>query len=276
MLYQLSYRIIRYQQNLDVPLIACAKIQLNPGLSNRTGIFFLFLLIFLSGAGVNAAVYEDSSDLAAQASQAFLYENYAEAVRRYTQLLESGQDHQAILYRLAFLHEQLGETPAAIFYLRRLQWADGRPMIDQKVLSLLEQPDRSIPEGDAPPAWVWQSIRNRTAWAGSCLGMTALALAFLRLRRWRWYTRAALVSAASALAMALFLLIAWQGYTPRAVLVMPTPFYTEPAYGAAQVSLPLAAGSIVRIGIRQDIWQKIESQGKQAWVPAFALAPLNE
>ncbi len=276
MLYQLSYRIIRYQQNLDVPLIACVKIQLNPGLSNRAGIFFLFLFIFHSGTSARAAIFEDSSTLAAQAEQAFLYENYAEAVQKYTQLLESGQDHQAVLYRLAYLHEQLGETAAALYYLRRLQWADGRPMIDQKIISLLEQPDRSIPEGDAPANWVWLSVRHRMTWMGTCLGLLALALLLLRLRRWRFHTVAALCSASSALVLALFLLIAWQGYAPRAVLVMPTPFYAEPAYGAEQLSLPLSAGSVVRLGSRRDIWQQIESKGKQAWVPAFALALLHE
>ncbi|MDP5169298.1 MAG: hypothetical protein NWR72_03575 [Bacteroidia bacterium] len=245
-------------------------------MSNYTSLFFLSFCFFFQFPSVNAAVLDDNGDLQQQADQDFLYENYQAAVRKYAILYESGQKDESMLYRLAFLHEQLSEYPQAIFYLRKLQWAHGAPIIDAKIISLLEQKDRSLPEGDPASALLLFSIRYRWAWLGGILAGLMLSGLALLIKPWKSRATFSLVVAGICLASSAWLLIQWQGHSPRAVIVLPTSFYELPAYSAETIPLPLLPGSTVKLLQSQDIWQQIEANGASAWVPAFVVAPLDE
>ena len=100
--------------------------------------------------------------LESAADREFLYGNYLSAVQLYTELIESGGTDEITFYRLAYLHEQLKEYPASIYYLRKLYWKTGDPLIREKISAVLEQPDRSIPEGD--PATTMTILTLRYKW----------------------------------------------------------------------------------------------------------------
>ena len=213
--------------------------------------------------------------LESAADREFLYGNYLSAVQLYTELIESGGTDEITFYRLAYLHEQLKEYPASIYYLRKLYWKTGDPLIREKISAVLEQPDRSIPEGD--PATTMTILTLRYKWwnIGGVI-LLLLVASGLVFTRWEHRGKASIWISSLAVLIALFLAGNWQLSSPRAVIVLPTYFYTSPSYGADRLSLPIAAGSTVILGETQDIWREIESKGVRAWVPSFVLSPMEE
>lgn len=241
----------------------------------KTKKIILLLIFFPFQVGL-AAISQEGDSLHSRANLDFLYGNYASAVQAYSQLIEEGNLDEVNFYRLAFLHEQLKEYPESIFYLRKLYWKSGDPLVKDKIASLLEQETRSIPEGDPSSNWTTCTLHHRWELIGIIAALLGLAFAGLMIKKWRGRTMFSVVASGISVVMATVLLLSWQLSEPRAVIVLPTYFYETPSYGATPLSLPLAAGSTVILRDSQDIWQEIEVNQVRAWVPAFVLAPLNE
>lgn len=236
---------------------------------------FASILIFL--VGVTAILPADNTEdsLRIFAEREVMYGNYLLAIQLYTSIIESGQTDEEVFYRLAYLHEQLEEFPASLFYLRQLHWKTGDPLIQDKLSSLLESPDRSIPEGDPASLVTILSLRYRW-WIMATILSLLLIAAGLIFSKWDHRGKVAIWVSSFSLLLALFVSGSWQFSSPRAVIVLPTYFYQSPGYGAERISLPLSAGSTVILHKEQDIWMEIEANGSRAWVPAFVLSPLEE
>lgn len=233
------------------------------------------ILIFLM-AGTGQVVGQSIQDsLESAADREFLYGNYLSAVQLYGELIESGRSDEITFYRLAYLHEQLKEYPASIYYLRKLYWKTGDPLIRDKISTILEQPDRSIPEGDPATSLTILTLRYKWWIIGGVI-LLLLAATGLMFSKWKHRGKGAIWISAIAALIALFLAGNWQLSSPRAVIVLPTYFYNSPSYGAERLSLPIAAGSTVILLEEQDIWQEIEANGARAWVPAFVLSAMEE
>lgn len=222
------------------------------------------------------AISQEGDSLHQRANLDFLYGNYASAVQSYSQLIEKGNLDEVNFYRLAFLHEQLKEYPEGVFYLRKLYWQSGDPLVRDKIASLLEQETRSIPEGDPTSDWTTFTFHHRWWLIGGIMTLLALAFGGLFINKWKSRTIFSVVASGISVVLAFVLLLSWQLSEPRAVIVLPTYFYETPSYGATQLSLPLSAGSTVILRDTQDIWQEVEVNQVRAWVPAFSLAPLKE
>ncbi len=244
-------------------------------MSNRHLLFFL-ASILTAGSPSFCSLASPQDSLFDQANKDFLYENFQSAVRNYSMLVEQGKDDEQLFYRLAFLHEQLQQYPEAVFYLRKLNWHTKDPLIDEKLVSLLERPDRSIAAGDPPSPWTLHLVRHVWWWVGGIAAIFLLAIGILLLRSWQYNTHLSLALGSAGLLAALLFLLTLQLYIPRGVIVVPTYFYESPSYGAGRVSWPLQAGSVVRLLEEKDIWQKVSANDQEAWVPAFVLAPLEE
>lgn len=241
----------------------------------KTKKIILLLIFFPFQVGIGA-ISQEGDSLHSRANLDFLYGNYTSAVQSYSQLIEDGNLDEVNFYRLAYLHEQLKEYPESIFYLRKLHWKSADPLVRDKIASLLEQETRSIPEGDPTSNWTTFTLHHRWWLVGGIITLMGLALVALFINKWKGRTIFSVVASGISVALAFVLLLSWQLSEPRAVIVLPTYFYEGPSYGATQLSLPLSAGSTVILRDTQDIWQEVEANQVRAWVPAFALAPLNE
>ncbi len=237
--------------------------------------FLLFLHLFASG-GARATDTTPQTKLLQQAEKNLLYENYESAVRRYTELYESGLQDEHTLYRLAFLHEQLQEIPESIFFLRKIQWRYGNPQANRKIYSLLEREGHSIPEGEAIPSWILLSYHARWQLLWAVLAGCLISAGVWFFPRWKYMTHAALIAGALSFLLGVLMVLSWWGYMERAVIVLETQFYEQPSYGASSVTIRASAGSTVKLLESQDIWQRISVLGQTAWVPAFTLAPIGE
>ncbi len=241
----------------------------------KTKKIILLLIFFPFQVGLGAIAQEEDS-LQSRANLDYLYGNYSSAVQSYAQLIENGNLDEVNFYRLAYLHEQLKEYPESIFYLRKLYWNSGDPLVRDKIASLLEQETRSIPEGDPSSNWTTYTLHHRWWFFGGIGVLLGLAFAGLFIKKWNGRTIFSVIASGLAVIVAFFLVLSWQLSEPRAVIVLPTYFYETPSYGATQLSLPLSAGSTVILRDTEDIWQEIEVDQVRAWVPVFSLAPLNE
>lgn len=236
----------------------------------------VLLLIFFPFHPGMGAIQQEEDSLSSRANLDFMYGNYTNAVKSYAQLLEDGNLDEINFYRLAYLHEQLSEYPESIFYLRKLYWKSGDPLVRDKISSLLEQESTSIEEGDPTSNWTTFVLHYRWSFVGGVFFLMALAATVLFLKKWQGRTIFSVISASLALLLATVMLLSWQLSEPRAVIVLPTYFYETPSYGATQLALPLQAGSTVILRDTQDIWQEIEVNHVRAWVPAFSVAALDE
>lgn len=239
----------------------------------------LFIWIFLVWLGplpgqvAHASLSTDS--LLVLAERSWAVEDFAAAANFYTELYELGYQSEQSLYRLAYAHEQLGQVPQTIFYLRRLQWEFGGDNIEAKIQALLSE-GQSFTTEDAPSyEWVqWTYQRRWPILIG--LGIVAvLALLLGLLFRQAVIRGIGLTMATLALTTGLTVGLLWTVLPPTGVMLMHTKLYTAPSYGANHEPMTLPPGTTVQLLQKQDIWQQIRARGTTAWVPTFMIEPIH-
>ncbi|MEM6265024.1 MAG: hypothetical protein AAGI38_21105 [Bacteroidota bacterium] len=207
-----------------------------------------------------------------QAAARFEQKQYEESLRLYEAAFAQHHYSEQSLYRLAFLHEQGGNFPQTIFYLRTLEKHFRPEAVPPKIRQLTSKFGlRGISHGRSEPFFFY-FIRTYLFWgAGIALGCVLLSL--LILRTWKGplnrFTRISLSLLALAICGALVFGHLFQ--SPQAVLIYPTQSYARPAYGAEKVPAPFAPGLTVTIVDSYDLWRRIRVGRHEAWVPDFVL-----
>ena len=240
-------------------------------MSNKIQIFFVTYL-FVFPFWVKAVPFTMADSLLNRAEQAYEYEDYPNAIHLYEQLAEQGYFHEKMLYRLAFMHEQAGNYPQSIYYLRKLQWEIGGDHLNDKIDQLMDLGSRSrFSSGEH-----WSAYRlwiNHYQWwlvaAMILLGVIAAGLVIVRLGA--IIKAFGLVSAGFSVILGILLIHHVWFYAPKAVIMKSSALYELPAYSSSYQNLPVGKGATVTILDEEDIWCFISMDKFRGWVPRFVL-----
>lgn len=199
-------------------------------------------------------------------------EKYRDALVGYEDLFNKGVYTEKMLYRMAFIHEQAGEYPEAIFYLKKIRKEFGGEMLDQKVAELIKK-NGGLSYLSADPWENYFVYFNRYYWLiWSLFGLTMGFLVFHFIQKGskeftQWRKTLARVSLLIFFGTSA-LLAHHEFFSPKiAVITSPTAFYWEPGYGAKSKLNALAEGETVRVVETHDIWLKVKAGEKEFWVP---------
>lgn len=215
--------------------------------------------------------------LIAKASYLFDYENFRESIEAYETALKAGYCEPNMLYRLAYMHEQTGNYPASIFYLRKLEWETGGDNFPEKIEQLMGKAHRErLSSGES-----WSSYRlfvnHYFSWLAGLLVLLSVLTAALVIPKLNGIlTAIGLFSGSVAVIIALMLIGHYWFHPQRAVMIQPTSYYEQPAFGAPYRNLPIGTGATVTLLEKKDIWYHIEMNQFDAWVPEFTLRVFTE
>ncbi|MFN8393489.1 MAG: hypothetical protein U0176_02305 [Bacteroidia bacterium] len=196
----------------------------------------------------------------------------------YESLYDQGKFSEQMLYRLAFMHENLRSYPQAIFYLKKAAQEYGEKGTDGKIRQLMQrQGSTRFFSGDG-----WNDymlfFRNWN-WAfllAFFLAMAGIAAHYLiplkQLRGWR---QLAVIGAWVIFFVAGAALFHRSFLVPdRAVLMQDTAFYSEPGFSSNYRLGSFSLGETLEITSRSDIWVQISAAGRQWWVPNWVVREL--
>lgn len=240
--------------------------------SEKTLSAIIFLNFFWASCWLAGPVFSQGyEDKSLAADKAFSEKRFMEAMEIYDSLFEEGQYSEAMLYRMAFIHEETKNYPMAIFYLKKAAKEFGNPAIDAKVKQVmqLQGSDRFFPSS----AWntYLQFFRSWgwLLWGLFAAGILVVVLdsfvGFQKGASWRKGTVAGAWTVVVLLAVALghrsFMV------PELAVLVEPTSFYDFPSYAGKQIPKAFSPGETVSINDSEDIWVLVQAGDREYWVP---------
>lgn len=240
-------------------------------MSNKIRIFFCICCISVSAHAVNIEPQQIDS-LEAQAKYFFDYEQYPDAIQTYLTLLKGGYLQADMLYRIAFMYEQLHQYPESIYYLRKLQWQLGGPHLNAKIEQLMDKGSRErLSAGESWGAYRLWIQHNMTLLISGCIAAAVIALLSLLLPFKKWSLGIGLFAAA----LTLFIGGVWIEHTynhpTKAVIMQKSAYYDLPGYAASYRTLPISPGATVSVLQEQDIWCQISMGQFQTWVPKFVI-----
>lgn len=223
-------------------------------------------------ASSNATTDLESGNKAFDAGQ------FTQAMTLYENVYASGNFSESMLYRLAFMHENLRNYPQAIYYLKKAAQEYGERDSEPKIRQLMQrQGSTRFFSGDT---WNGYLTLFRT-WAWliySVFGVSILGIAAHHLlpNRKRTTSRTLVgVSAWSLMAITAFILFHRSFMVPeRAVILETTAFYDAPGFSADHRLNEFSLGETVDIDGQRDIWLQVSAGGKQYWVPNWVVRTL--
>jgi tetratricopeptide (TPR) repeat protein len=228
--------------------------------------------VFAQGDGGSAASALESAD------NAFAAKQYTQAMPLYEEVYAQGKFSELMLYRMAFMHENLRQYPEAIFYLKKAAQEFGDKDTDAKIRQLMQrQGSTRFFTGDT---WnVYLTFFRRWGWTVyAAFGIAIAGLAAHYLLRnphkpiWRQLT---MVGAWALLILSGLVLFHRSYLVPdRAVLMEPTAFYAEPGFSASHHFNAFSLGETLDIEDRSDIWIQVSAGGRQWWVPNWVVREL--
>ena len=242
-------------------------------MSNTIRIFFVLFLTFFSVSITRAQLTEERKDsLTSQANFFFKYDQLPKATLLYEEVLNQGFFHEQMLYRLAYMHEQMEAYPQSNFYLRKIQWEYGAENIEGKVLQLIRKMTRERVSLGTP--WSESQLTARyyeTYLIGGIVTATLLLVLMLFVARAQLSRAIGIALTATILICTGLLLANYYQTPPKGVIVESTPFYDLPGYGAESKVYPIYPGALVDVLDKQDIWVKVSMGKFTGWIPAFTL-----
>ena len=235
-------------------------------------IFIVLLFVKTIGFG-QVPITQDV--LLKEGDRDFDYGLYEQAKSSYTQVFENGYMSPTLLYRLAYIHEQLEEYPESIFYLRKLEWETGDPMTANKIRNILTTHNTGwimSGENHSPYRLGVQRLLP-WIWIGFASSMI-LAIIGIFLIKKRGINITGLFLGIVSLILSLILLEHYILRKEKAVLITPTLFYESPGYTAPRTQLPIPLGTTLSIEEQSDVWYKIHTDRYTYWVPSDKLKKL--
>ncbi|MEM7038349.1 MAG: hypothetical protein AAF570_15295 [Bacteroidota bacterium] len=240
-------------------------------MSKKLSSYFIFLL--LTFAVFPAALQAEGVDAQLQtANKAFDSEAYTESLTMYETLYAEGYFTEKMLYRLAFMHENLRNYPQAIYYLKKAAQEYGNTATEAKIKQMMQtQGSTRIFTKDGLSAFFFQLFRNFGVLIWILFGLTVAGIAVLFFWPAKEKTmgrQIASISAWSAFTVLGLLLYYHSFFTPdRAVITEQTAFYNFPSYAAKLNTNAFSIGETVNIVDEEDVWVLVEAGGREWWVP---------
>jgi hypothetical protein len=214
----------------------------------------------------------ESGDKAFEAGQ------FTQALDVYEALYAKGKFSEQMLYRLAYMHENLRDYPQAIYYLKKAAQEFGEKETNIKIRQLMQRQGSTrffSPDGwngylSFFRAWGW------TVFVAFGLAIVGLGLHYwLPNRRMRAWRQLAVVAAWAVLFLAGGILFHRSFLVPnRAVLMEETAYYSEPGFSAQSRLNAFSLGETLNIDARHDVWVQVSAGGRQWWVPNWVVREL--
>jgi tetratricopeptide (TPR) repeat protein len=250
-------------------------------MAKKITVIFLGLccVFFTSGSRLMAegggASYETtllSGDKAFESGQ------FTEAMRAYETLFSEGKFSEKMLYRMAFIHENLREYPEAIYYLKKAAQEFGEKNSDAKVRQLMQrQGSTHFFAGDSWNGYL-SFFRKWGFVAYIVLGLSIAGLAahyFLPRKKMPAWRQLGVVGCYALFVLMTLVLVHRNFFVPsRAVLMERTAFYEAPAFSSNYRTQAFSLGETFDITDRQDIWIEVSAGGRSCWVPNWVVKAL--
>lgn len=272
MLYQLSYRIF-FAKTHAFCVIAEAKISVYLRMSNYFVFIFSLFLISFPQNGKTAEINALDS-LLSEANTYFQYDRFDQAIQIYEELYKEGYYQEEMLYRLAFMKEQVRDFPSSIYYLRKIQWEIGGHNLEEKIQQLMISASRErLSPGESWPTYrlYLQHFYTKISIAMMIAVGLGLLLIFIPSS---WTLNFAIFFACLGLIMGIMLLEQRWTYKPKAVVMNTSRYYEIPSFAAQHHALPIGPGATVQVLEVQDVWAHVQMNQFQAWVPRFIIQEL--
>jgi hypothetical protein len=208
----------------------------------------------------------------------FEQKDYVSAIQQYELQYNAGSFSEQMLYRMAFIHENMDHPAEAAYYLKKAQLEYGGKDLDQRIRKLmrLAGTERFYTQDE----WLaWNAFHRKWGLLLNLLMVAAVvtvAMALLgpkvfKLRLNRYVTGTGVIL--------LFVTLSLNGYHlftsgPRAVVIKPTSFYTAPGFAASSNRTIIGMGETVKVLGHEDIWVRVDAGGGDWWVPGWAIRAL--
>ncbi len=278
MLYRLSYQIIF---SMNDPKFGNAKIMsFLKNMQKLSAIFILMCIVtvLFSGQSLAQTSATDATSALESGNKAFEAGQFTLAIKNYQIVVEQGKFSEIMLYRLAFMHENLREYPEAIFFLKKAAQEFGEKDTPSKIRQLMQKQGSTKFFSNDPWNGYLTFFRSWGWIIYLVFALSIVALAAHLLTRnpnkpiWR---QLAMVSAWTLLIASGMLLIHRSFLIPdRAVLMETTAFYSAPGFSANHHLNGFSLGETLDIDDHSDIWIQVSAGGKQWWVPNWVVREL--
>ena len=247
----------------------------------RPRIIFIVMCCFFLVAGSHLAAQEAQLDATTglrSGDSAFEAGQFTLAMEHYQKVYAQGKFSETMLYRMAYMHENLREYPQAIYYIKKAAQEYGEKSSDAKIRQLMQrQGTTRFFLGD--PWNGYLTFFRAWGWVIYVVfGLTVAGLAAHYLLPnphkpiWR---QLALVGAWALFIVAGMALYHRSFLVPqRAVLMEPTAFYAQPGFSANYRVAAFSLGETLDIDDHQDIWIQVSAGGQQWWVPNWVVREL--
>jgi hypothetical protein len=229
-------------------------------------------LSFLPVWGTSVIPYEGDAH--------FEKKDYVEAIADYERQYAAGQYSEQMLYRMAFIHENMDQPAEAAYFLKKAQaeYGSSDPELPGRIRKLmrLAGTDHFFTQDD----WIsWRSFYRQWGLPINAVMLAATAFLLLILLRKQLWKRPTVRYVAGFASIALLLSLLLNGYNllmggERAVVVKPTACYKEPGFSSSNSLTAIGLAETVKVVGHQDIWVQVDAGAGAWWVPGWALRTL--
>jgi hypothetical protein len=235
-------------------------------------LFFISLLIpFSLQAG-------DVEDRLQAADQSFDKQEFTVSLEAYQGLYEEGFFTERMLYRLAFMNENLKNYPESIYYLKKAAQEFGNEDSESKIKQMMQMngSTRVFTEDGWNSYFLFYNRYGIYFWiAFAVLAIGLAASLLIKNRKPNSFRSVGLVTGWSLFTVLAVFFIHHIFFSPhRAVLMEKTSFYDFPGYAGHSLPKVFSLGETVAITDEQDIWAKVAAGGREYWVPKSVLRDL--
>lgn len=231
---------------------------------NVKSIFLTKLLIFLSISLQSIHCQADVIDLK-KADSLFNTRSYKEAMEIYDSNYQSGIYSPAMLLKMAFISEGIGDNERATLYLSKYYDLDPNPMAITKIKSLTGQ--RSLVGYEVSDGQ--RFIIFLTEYQDYIVGVLAFFLVLSIVTSWITGRKSEKTQTFWPTILLMILIFFTNNFLngPRTGLVTSSPTFivTKPSAGGELIDM-VEPGHRVRIKSSKDIWYEVEWKEKNAYI----------
>ena len=239
-----------------------------------------FLGVFAAFCGNLYGENEGSKDWITTGNQHFKDEQFTDARDAYENVYAEGVYTETMLYRLAFIHENLGNFPKAIYYLKKIRQEFGGQNLDEKIVQLFRKNGTSRYMARD----FWNSyLLFFNHWGWLVWGIMILSVGWLSYYYFSGkqilpsFHKHITLGTAVAFGFSFLLLLHYLFFVPeRGVIIHPTSFYNFPSFGADSQLFALSPGETIEILGEEDIWIEVEAGKNKYWVPRNVILSLGD
>lgn len=222
------------------------------------------LLCLIVGLTAHAS---NEASLLLKADSLYINKKYAEAQELYFDLYQQGFSTPSTLLKMAFVHEGLGQTSQALFFLTAYYNQTEDTKAYDKILVLANARSLQGYElSEVSRVRIW--INNRIEWfmlAGAIGALVCLSLMIYFKRQKSASGKLTFGVLAVFFIAVLFLSVNFSGYPSRAVIAKSTYVMNGPSPGAGFLGM-INDGNLVSLSGEKDVWMRITWNGKEGFV----------